>query len=191
MSDFLRPLSDPSQQIQALAQGLRTLTAEESLQNIKAAEEAIVECETRKMKCLETELRLIQLSFHIVARSSGGISELNTEATCGRIVQLSRQYPDTAGKFFRGYKNLERSLHNFHPLGQLYVGDTADVWRRWGRHEVGHLTKCKYGHPYSTATFDGCPDCGREVEIMATPEPIDYESYMKNDEFLARMKGKR
>jgi hypothetical protein len=28
-----------------------------------------------------------------------------------------------------------------------------------------------------------------ETEVMAA-EPIDYESYMKNDEFLARMKEK-
>jgi len=188
MSDFFKPLNDPSQQIQALAQGLRTLTSQESMSNVVVAEEAISKCEGRKMFCLEVELRLVQLSFHIVARSSGVNSKMDPERCCARVMRLCRQYPDTAGKFLKSYRNLERCLKYFKPLVSLYTVDTAEIWRRWGRHVVGQLSICKYGHPYSTATFDGCPECGREVEIRATPEPIDYESFMKNDEFLAKMR---
>jgi len=190
ISDFLKPLSDPSQQIQALAQGLRTITSEQSVRNVIATEEAISKCEKRNMKCLEVELRLIQLFFHMVARFSGVEPESDTEASCEKVVWLCRRYPDTAGKFLRSYRNLKRSLDGFQSLGQVYTVERLDIWRRWAKHEVGHLSSCRYGHPYSTATFDGCPECGRETEVMATPEPIDYESYMKNDEFLARMKEK-
>lgn len=188
MSEFLKPLNDPSQQIQALAQGLRTLTSQESVRNVIVAEEAIGKCEGRKMACIEVELRLVQLSFHIVARSSGVTSKTDTEKCCERVMRLCRQYPDTAGKFLKSYRNVERCLKSSQPLVSVYTADTVDVWRRWGRHVVGHLSKCKYGHPYSTATFDGCPDCGREVEVRNAPEPIDYESFMKNDEFLAQMR---
>lgn len=188
MSDFLKPLNDPSQQIQALAQGLRTLTSQESVRNVVVAEEAIGKCEGRKTFCLEVELRLIQLSFHIVARTSGVNSKMDTEKCSERVLKVCRQYPDTAGKFLKSYRNLGRCLKNYQALVPLYTVETAEIWRRWGRHVVGHLRKCKYGHPYSTATFDGCPDCGREIEVKTTPEPINYESFMKNDEFLARMR---
>ena len=188
MSDFLKPLNDPSQQIQALAQGLRTMTSQESVRNVVAAEEAIGKCEGRKLCCLEVELCLVQLSLHIVARSSGVNSKMNIDKSCERVMKLCRQYPDTAGKFLKSYRNLERSLKTFQPLVSLYTVDTAETWRRWGRHVVGHLSKCRNGHPYSTATFDGCPDCGREAVVVATPVPIDYESLMKNDEFLANMR---
>ena len=188
MSDYMKPLNDPSQQLQALAQGLRTLTSQEGLRIVDAAEEAIGKCEARKTVCLEVELRLIQLSLQIVVRSSGVESRLNTEASCERVMHLCRRYPDTAGKFLKSYRNIERSLNSFQPLVPLYTAETTETWRRWGRHVVGHLRCCKYGHPYSTATFDGCPDCGREVEVAAAPEPIDYEALMKNDEFLAKMR---
>ncbi|KAI9870792.1 MAG: hypothetical protein M1830_003805 [Pleopsidium flavum] len=190
ISDFLKPLNDPSQQIQALAQGLRTITSEQSVRNVIATEEAISKCEERNMKCLEVELRLIQLSFHIIARFSGVEPELDTEVSCAKVVRLCRRYPDTAGRFLKSYRNLKRSLDGLQSLVQIYTVETMDVWRRWAKHAVGHLTRCGYGHPYSTATFNGCPECGREVEVVAAPEPVDYESYMKNDEFLAKMKEK-
>lgn len=188
MSDFLKPLNDPSQQIQALAQGLRTMTSQESVGNVILAEEAIGKCAEKKMYCLEVELRLVQLSFHIVARTSGVNSKMDTDKCCERVTRLCRQYPDTAGKFVKAYRNVERTLRTFQVMGPLYVAENVEVWRRWGRHVVGHLSRCRYGHPYSTATFEGCPDCGREVEMLATPEPINYESFMKNDEFLAKMR---
>lgn len=190
ISDFLRPLRDPSEQIQALAQCLRTLVSEESMQNMVTATEGIQKCEERNMKCLEVEFRLMQLCYCMVARLSGARPRLDTQTSCEKVIQLCRQYPDTAGKFLKSYRSLKRSLDGFQSPGQIYTSETADVWRRWVKYKVGHLARCKYAHPYSTATFDGCPECGRELEDVVIPEPIDYESYMKNDEFLARMREK-
>ncbi len=189
MANHLETLNDPSQQAGALARGLQRLTSEESAKNIIAADEAIEKSKEKNTKCLETELRLVQLCFYTMStRTSETKSELDTKASCERIVQLCRQFPDTAGRFLKSYKKLERALYGAQPLGHLYSADIQDLSRRWGNHKTGHLELCRYGHPYSTATFDGCPECGREVELAAAAERIDYESYMKNDEFLAQMR---
>lgn len=199
VSDFLNSLKDPSEQIQALVDGLLEFTRKDCLQNVAATGTAIAKCDEKNAKRLEVELRLIQIALHLFGQCIGATSGLEIKQSCEKVMQLCQQYPDTAGKFVGSLRNLERSLQDPRSLGQLYrlSSDKSEIWDQWREHQVGHLARCQHGHPFSTVTFDGCPECGREVKLTPakTAEKngaraeIDYESFLKNDEFLASMQG--
>ena len=182
----LTALQPKSQHVEALAEGLRVMTVEQSLYNVKALETLIAESETRYFMRLEVELRVVQVSFHILLRKYNFKSEMDIEGCMKKALNLCYRYPDTAGILLQSVRTLQARLEGRGASRRLFTSETITIWREWGYHTIGHLTHCSNGHPFSTANFPECPECGRSVEPPVRRD-IDYNSYLQEDVFLLRL----
>lgn len=180
-------LGQTSHHMATLFQGLREITTDQALQNTEQIESTIADCEARNLKRLEVELRLLQVSFHIVLMRLGDTSNVDIKACLDQVQTLCTQYPDTAGVFAPIYRSLKLSYEGQPPTKELYSRDGREFWRQWGKYEVGHLTYCILGHPYSNKTFNACPECGRKVDKRPKTETIDYGKFLHENAFLAQM----
>ncbi len=63
----------------------------------------------------------------------------------------------------------------------LYTKDARAFWQKWKAYELGNLKHCIFGHPYSSTTFSGCPECGKKVDTT------DYGSFLHEDAFLKKL----
>ncbi|KAI9794294.1 MAG: hypothetical protein M1835_006682 [Candelina submexicana] len=184
MADFLQRQDDPTEQLQTIAKGLLSTVDEQSAQNIRQITFANEDCKERRLPALEVEFTLSQLAFFATSRRNDDEATSNAVANYDRALDLCGKFPDTAGRFFRCCRLAKRATDGLEPPEQTYAAEPRDHWRKWGKHATGHLSYCDNGHPYSTVTFDGCPECGREVNLMPAAEPVDYESYLNKDAFL-------
>ncbi|KAI9704228.1 MAG: hypothetical protein M1836_007089 [Candelina mexicana] len=184
MADFLHRQDDPTEQLQTIAKGLLSTVDEQSAQNIRQISSANEDCKDRRLPALEVEFTLSQLTFLATSRRNDDEVTSNAVANYDRVLDLCGKFPDTAGRFFRSCRLAKRATDGLDPPEQTYAAEPRDHWRKWGKHVTGHLSYCDNGHPYSAVTFDDCPECGREVNLMPAAEPVDYESYLNKDAFL-------
>lgn len=187
MLSALRSMKDDSEHTTVLIQGLRSLTRDEAITNIKVLSGVITECETKNLKRLEAELRLIQMGFHIVLKDIGTTSDLKVEDSLCRTLSLCQTYPDTAGVLLGTYNAFKLVLSGQPRFVNLYTRESTCTWRSWPAHKIGNLKECHHGHQYSASTWPDCPECGREVIPSPKPEPVDSRTFMKEDAFLAAM----
>ena len=188
MLDALRIMNDDSEHTSILIQGLRSLTHDEANQHIRALNSTITECTSRNLKRLETEVRLIQMCLHILLRDLGAASDLGWEASLHRILSLCKTFPDTAGVLTSTYNSLNMVVKGTQRHGNLYMRGSRGIWWSWPVHKVGSLTECANGHQYSTLTWPGCPECGREVVFSPEPKPVDSKEFLKEKAFVAAMR---
>jgi len=173
-----------SQHMLALNEGLRILTRSEAHKHITASQAVIEQCQVKGTKRLEVELRLIQVSFHMILRSLGSSSDVDIMASMEKTLSLCTTYPKTAGTFMSAYKSAKLALDD--DLGwptpvDLYTKDARAFWQKWKAYELGNLKHCIFGHPYSSTTFSGCPECGKKVDTT------DYGSFLHEDAFLKKL----
>lgn len=187
MCRLLEKLGKTSQHMTTLFQGLREMTITQALQNTKNIQSSIAECEVRNFKRLEVELRLQQVSFYLILTTLGSTSDMEVRTSLEKVRTTCTQYPDTAGIFFPIYKSLKLSFEGMSPTRGLYNKDEREFWRLWGRHEIGFVKYCLFGHPFSSKTFSDCPECGRMVVKEEKSVPIDYNKYLHENAFLEQM----
>lgn len=187
MCGLLDTLAQSSHHTSTLLLGLREITITQSVQNTIKIQSSIAECETRNLKRLEVELRLIQLSFHLILKSLGSTSGVDINDSLEKVRQTCTQYPDSAGIFYPHYESLKKSCEGV-PSGQeLYSNDGRELWQLWGQFEPGHTDYCIFGHPYSGKTFSACPECGRKVVKARKSEAIDYNKFLHENAFIEYM----
>ena len=187
MCRLLETLGKTSQHMTTLFQGLREMTITQALQNTKNIQSSIAECEVRNFKRLEVELRLQQVSFYLILTTLGGTNDMDVKTSLEKVRITCTQYPDTAGLFFPIYKALKLSFEGTSPTRELYCKNEREFWRLWGRHEIGFVKYCLFGHPFSSKTFSGCPECGRKVVKEQKSVPIDYNKYLHETAFIEQL----
>lgn len=188
MLGALRSLGDDSEHTTVLIQGLEALTRDEANINIKALNTIITECETKNLKRLEAETRLIQMCFHILLKDLGAASNLKVEDSLRRTLSLCRTYPDTAGVLLVTYNAIKLVLSGERRQGNLYTRGSTRIWWSWPVHKVGNLKECVHGHQYSASTWPDCPECGREVPPSPKPEPVNPKKFLDEDAFVVAMR---
>lgn len=189
MRKFMSPFAEALPHVKLLVDGLLLITIEQAADNINAMDLLITEADSSQLKSLEVELRLIQISFYMVLHALGVKHDLDTKASLRRIVKTCNYYPTAAGPYIRSYRLLNSFCNGMEPPRKLFGRESRQYWWKWGRHEVGHLTSCPNGHPYSSKTFDECPECeGKAPQVeLPPPEPVDYSQFLQEDAFLKQM----
>ena len=160
------------------------MTISQAFQNTINIRSSIAECEVRNLKRLEVELRLIQVSFHVILKTLGNTSNLDVKTSLEKVGTTCEQYPNTAGIFRPLYNSMMLSSEGISPAGELYSKNGREFWRLWGKHEVGFVKYCVFGHPFSSKTFSDCPECGKKVPKRV---PIDYNKHLYENAFLEQM----
>ena len=188
MRGALRSMNDDSEHMTVLVRGLYSLTRDEANTNLKALNSMITECETRSLKRLEVEIRLIQMCYHILLEDLGAASNFNVGASLHRTLSLCQTYPDTAGVLLTTYNAIRLALIGKRHHRNLYARGSRRIWWSWPAHKVGNLKACVHGHQYSTSTWPGCPECGREVPPSPKPKLGDPKEFLKEDAFVAAMR---
>ena len=181
----LRNLRNTSQHTLLMSEGMRHMTISEAQGYLASLRDVIIDCQSKNLKRLEAEFHLIQIGFHIVLQDVGVTSELKVDISLRKTWDLCHTYPDSAGLLVNTYVAVEDHVRGVRRNGNLY--SSRNVWWSWPKHVTGNLQHCsKYGHPYSGATWDGCPECGREVRKLATMDP---NRLLKENDFVAVMKA--
>ena len=188
MLGALRSMDDDSEHTTILIRGLQTLTEEEANTNIRVLNSIITECETKNLKRLEAEIRLVQLGFHILLKELGAPSTLKVDNSLRRTHSLCQTYPDTAGVLLKTYDSFKLVLRGERRYVNLYTQGSTPTWWSWPAHRIGNLKNCVHGHQYSASTWPDCPECGREVLPSPKPEPVDPKSFLKEDAFVVAMR---
>ena len=188
MLGALRSMDDGSEHTSILIRGLVSLTQDEANEHIRALDSTIIECSSKNLKRLEAEARLIQLFFYILLRDLGAPSNLEWEASLHRILGLCTAFPDTAGVLLTTYESVKMVVHGKQRHGNLYTRGSRGIWWSWPAHKVGSLKECVNGHQYSTSTWPGCPECGREVALSPEAKPVDSKKFLKEDAFVVAMR---
>ena len=188
MLDALRSMNDDSEHTSVLIRGLQSLTQDEANKHIYCLDSIIKESESKNLKRLEAEIRLIQMYFHVLLRDLGAASSLGVEASLHRTLNLCKAYPDTAGALLSMYTAVESMVSGARRCGILYTQGATRVWWSWPAHKVGSLKVCAHGHQYSSSTWPGCPECGREVLSVPGSKPEDSGQFLKEGAFLVAMR---
>ncbi len=186
MCKLLEQFGQSSQHMSVLYHGLREMTIQQARQNAEMLQSSISECEAQDLKRLEVELRLIQVSFRVIL-VTGGIWNLDLKPNFDKARATCAQFPDTAGVFFPIYQSLRQSYEGKPSSKELYTRENREFWRLWGHYKTGKLSYCQYGHPYSTSVFPGCPECGREVVPKKEDEAVNYNNFLREQDFVMQM----
>lgn len=185
---------EQSRHTNILLMGLHALVITEAQEVIPRLDTIITESASKGLKRLEVELRLIQIQFHIILTTLDISTNVDVQASVGIALDLCYEYPDTAGIFLPSCTALKRGLDKGMRAWtiDIYSKSASVFWKKWAAHEVGCLRHCVNGHPYSGYTFAECPECGRRVERKTKEEDTtDYASFLKENEFVAKMKSMR
>ena len=188
MLGSLRSMDDDSEHTKVLIRGLKSLTSEEANTNIKVLDSIITECETKHLKRLEAEIRLVQMCFHILLKDLGVASALRVEDSLRRTLSLCQTYPDAAGVLLKTYEAVKLVLCNERRHANLYTRGSTRIWWSCPAHKIGNLKECLFGHQYSASTWPDCPECGREISPSPKPEPVDPKNLLKEDAFVVAMR---
>lgn len=182
MMRALSSMKDDSRHTAVLISGLRQLTIDQASSYISALGDILAGCDRQNLKRLEAEVRLLQACFHIILKNAG-LGNINVDESMNKVLVLCQTYPATAGLLLDTYRAVRDVLRS--STGSSYPYKSRNIWWTWPRHEVGSLAHCRFGHPYSTATWSDCPECGQEVPL---PKPINHGNLLKETAFVAAMK---
>lgn len=183
----LETMDHSVQHIPVLMQGLRMRVVDQThgyIENLKAL---IKESSTLNLKRLEVEFRLLQLAIYLVARELSQAPDMDIKPSIARMAQLCIAFPDTAGKLQSYLSKLTNYyLRKAGPPSRIEECNRPPIkmlWQCWGRYTPGHLQYCSYGHPFSRQNFPSCPECGRELKVIAKdakPHASAYASVRTN-----------
>ena len=189
MRNVMSPFAEALPHVKTLVDGLLLITIEQATDNIEALDLLLTEAGSVQLKSLEVEFRLVQISFFMVLHALGVKHSLDTKASLRQVLKTCNYYPAAAGPYLRSYRLLKSFCNGMDAPRKLFGRETRQYWWKWGRHEVGYLTSCPNGHPYSSKTFDECPECeGKAAQVeLPAPEPVDYSQFLQEDAFLAQM----
>ena len=192
MLDKIQAIDQTTDHSKILADGLRTGTINQAQDVIRDIDRSITVCQSKNLKRLEVELRLVQFAMHAVLRSLNTKSGINVGASADIAVRLCQEYPDTAGIFLTDCLSVKYSEKQgrYNWKIDLYKRDASTIWKLWAGHEAGSLKHCLLGHPYSAYTFTDCPECGRREEIRETVD-VDYSKYLDENAFLVKMQDRK
>lgn len=183
MTAALRNMKNPSDHTMLVTAGIQDMTITEAKKHVAALELSILACEHKNLKRLEAEARLVQACFYLVLREFGATSDYDVNASLSKIWTLCQSFPDTAGLLMSTYIAVRTVVGGGQRPSNLYK--SRDLWWTWPKHVVGSLGHCKSGHPYSSETWCGCPECGREV---SKPDPVNPQNFLKEDAFVVAMR---
>lgn len=184
--ESLRKIANASQHTLLLVEGIQRMTIHEAKEHLPKLSLVIEICETKNLKRLEAEIRLIQICYHNVLKEVGTLSGLDIEASFRRTLDLCQRYPDTAGLLLSTWSAMRDVVSGIRRYSNMYTQNARDIWWTWPRHKIGHLQHCRYGHPYSSLVWTDCPECGREVPKKV---PVSPNTFLKEKEFVEAMKS--
>lgn len=192
MLELIQKIDNQTQHSRLLVDGLRALSISQAGEVIKDIGKAITECRSRSLKRLEVELRLMQIALHGILRSLNTTSDLNVQGSIQVAIRLCQEYPNTAGIFLLDCLSVQSAIEQgrFNWKVDLYKKEANEFWKRWADWEVGALSHCSFGHPYSAGTFRDCPECGR-AESPSSLKSVDYSQFLDEAAFLAKMQDKK
>ncbi|EXJ83036.1 hypothetical protein A1O3_06853 [Capronia epimyces CBS 606.96] len=207
LSDYLLQLHDSSYGVQR--QGLKMLefANKESTACVGYCEDALDDPVVKSGPCIESEIRLLQIRFRLLAKSTQSkLSELRAEAqlepqsaddsrlraSLDAVIDICRRLPTTHDGFLDTVHEFAKALgqegsSDFRTVPNVKNDTVRKIEKSWGMHEVGFLTTCGESHLYSAKTFpEGCPDCGKSVTAM---DDVYRQSskYLFEKQFLAAM----
>ena len=181
MARFLSMCQDPSLELPRAAEVLRHHSIIVCREGRDMCAEGIRQAVALKAPCLELEFLLqaiildhldtqcVDSKFQHARHPPAEPKATQTEHV-KRARDLIKSYPNTAGRFSDVFNDLTKCLKapRLEPP-TLYTLQSRGNEIKWGQHEIGHLTKCKNGHPFSSKTFEvGCPEC--EPKVMSAEE---------------------
>ncbi|KAL8997355.1 MAG: hypothetical protein Q9169_003337 [Polycauliona sp. 2 TL-2023] len=182
---FLRK-SDAPRHTEHMVKVMKRHTIKEIDENVLAAEGLVKYCRSNSMRLLEAETILVQLSFDAVGETLGCVAD-NLELR-ERAEQLIIENPDTAGRLRSCYQSLDPFTKSQGSMGELWTIKTREIWEKWGEYEMGSLTYCKNGHPYSRKAFPICPECGgRKMQRDQIDDREEFVKTLDRDMFLKAM----
>ena len=184
MQGALKGLRGSSRHASIMAYKLREMTTSEAKEHLATLKIVIRMCEAKHLKRLETELRLVQICFHVILRDAEVRSELDVATSLCKIQDLCSSFPDSAGLLSITYVAIKGVLSGRQRCCKMYSEESVKVWWNWPNHVIGDLRYCKFGHPYSSKTWDTCPYCGNEVHEQEVVRP---DSFLKEEDFIAAM----
>lgn len=204
VAKFLDTLEEPSYQMEILARTLARTVLVHGRENIRNLEHSIANCVSKKLPCLEVELRLLQLSFKCLVQRAASADEItcsspDSEKSMSRILYLCENYPLSAGLYKQQAESLKISLLTKSTPGHIFMEQTRVLEKGWRECEPGDIARCAASsHPYPATAFDCCPECESK---KAVPEVIDveevtevslYERHLApEEEFLRWMRSRR
>ena len=175
-----------SQHTSIMVKTLKAMTVMEAKEHLATTGTAVEACEAKGLKRLETELRFVQILFHIVLRDAGTRSSLDVSASLTKIQVLCQTFPKTAGLLSNIYAAVKAVVYGQQRCGRMYTEESVKVWWTRPKHITGKLKYCTFGHPYSGDTWVDCPECGEEVQKVQARKP---ESFLKEKDFVAAMRA--
>lgn len=185
----LQTLGELDRHTATIMEGLKAKIFDHSLAEVKSLEATIAGSKAANLPRVEAELRIVQLGLHLILRGIAVDSGVHVKASSEEILQLCTRFPETAGKMVGPFKELEYRLRRGKLEGSLltvYGKGSKDLIIKLGHHKVGSLTSCRYHHTFSAASFEGCPECGKEVAVVA-PEVFGEEKLLATAEaFMAK-----
>ncbi|KAL8716335.1 MAG: hypothetical protein Q9220_000240 [cf. Caloplaca sp. 1 TL-2023] len=179
-----------------MVETLKMLAAKEAVESIQAAEELITRCQKASLKRLEVEVLLLQACLGKIIGSLRHHAEsqpVDIDECLTRAEVLIEEYPDSAGLLRPSYQSVHRYVNGLESTVDLWTSQVQAFWKSWGDFQLGTLSYCGYGHPYSSRAFTGCPECGRKIQRRSDEEReaerIDIENRLDKGRFLRFMNG--
>ena len=189
MLEYIKQLGDQTKHSMLLIDGLRAITINQAGEIIKEIGKAVMECQSKSLKRLEVEFRLIQIALHRVLRSLNMTSEVNVPVSINTAILICQEYPDTAGIFLPDCLSVKSTVEQgrFNWKIELFKKEANAFWKSWASQDVGSVGYCTSGHPYPLSTFKDCPECGRQQ----LAKPVIYSQFLNETAFLAKMRNKK
>lgn len=178
----LKAMRNPSDHTLIMIGAIEDMTVTEAKEHVAALKNFISDCEEKNLKRLEAEFRLIQACYHFVLSELGTPPDYDVDASLSKTEALCKSFPDTAGLLMSTHIAIKTVVAGGQRPTNLFKA--RDIWWTWPRHRVGYLKHCVFGHPYSSETWSGCPECGREAQRT---EPADPQKFLKENDFVAAM----
>lgn len=175
----MKNVRNPSEHTLFMIGKIEEMTTIEARENLVSLGQLISECKQRNFKRLEAEARLVQACYHLVLKELCAPSHCEVDTSLSRTWELCKSFPATAGLLTSTCIAIRTAVAGGQRPVNFYKA--KDIWWTWPKHVVGHLKHCKFGHPYSSETWLGCPECGREAQPV---EPVDPQKYLKENDFV-------
>lgn len=187
----LKTFNDPSYPVEFLAASLCSTVKVHGQDNIDNLTKPIADCVSKRLPCLEVELRLLQLSFQCLLQAAADVDGssrryIYSDASMKRVLNLCQMYPHTAGLYKQQAESIKISLKTGKSPGPIFMEQTRAAEQKWRECVPGSITTCTESHPYPAAAFEGCPECGKKV----TSEEPNYEQHLHEDKFLDWMRNR-
>ncbi|OJD25880.1 hypothetical protein ACJ73_02754 [Blastomyces percursus] len=155
--------NDPSCQCRILAEFIRRTVIIHSNRNTSNLNNSIIEYESKSLKTLEVEKRLLQREFYSLAKRAVKLFIVDE-------VAISR--------------TKQRALVDLWQATLFVPAEVGCVERVWENPQCGKLVNCGNHHVYPAESFDDCPECGKDV---VGGDELNYEQFLSETELFSLM----